>query len=78
MPPYNANTPSPSLPFLGTSLIDPLMIDNLAQDFNLEATQRANLHAFVTVSNNQYYLTALLLIALRGPDRYRRWFNGTI
>jgi hypothetical protein len=50
--PYNAITPSPSLSFSGTSLIDPLMIDNLAQDFNLEPTQRANLHAFVTVSNN--------------------------
>lgn len=77
--PYNANTPSPSSSFSGTSLIDPLMIDNLAQDFNLEPTQRANLHAFVTVGNDpHYYLTALLLIALRDPDRYRRWFNGTI
>ncbi|KIM71253.1 hypothetical protein PILCRDRAFT_830465, partial [Piloderma croceum F 1598] len=47
--PYNANTPSPSSSFSGTSLIDPLMIDNLAQDFNLEPTQRANLHAFVTI-----------------------------
>jgi hypothetical protein len=54
MPPLNVNTPSPSLSFSGTPLIDPLLIDNLAQDFNLEPTQRANLHAFVTVSNNQH------------------------
>ena len=78
MPPYNANTPSPSLSFTGTSLIDPLMIDNLAQDFNLEPTQRANLHAFVTVSNNKHYLPALLIVELCDADRYRRWFNGTI
>lgn len=30
-------------------MVEPLLIDNLAHDFQLEAVQRANLHAFLQV-----------------------------
>jgi hypothetical protein len=36
-------------PLSSTSAINPLMIDNLAKDFQLEPVQCANLHAFVQV-----------------------------
>jgi hypothetical protein len=49
---YHSSTPNTSsLMTSNTVNIDPLMIDNLAKDFNLEPMQRANLHAFVAVSN---------------------------
>jgi hypothetical protein len=51
------------VPFGTTSLVDPLMIDNLAKDFNLEATQRANLHAFITVSNHQFNIVISRAVA---------------
>lgn len=44
------------------SLIDPLMIDTLAKDFELEPRQRANLHAFVKVS--QLYANTPILILI--------------
>jgi hypothetical protein len=39
---------SPS-PLSSVPIIDPLAIDTLAKDFELEPVQRANLHAFVKV-----------------------------
>jgi len=53
MQPFEPSAPSPS--FTPRAVIDPLLIDNLAKDFNLEPTQRANLHAFITVSNQKVY-----------------------
>lgn len=37
------------VPTMSAPMIAPLVIDNLAKDFNLEPRQRANLHAFVKV-----------------------------
>jgi len=57
MQPYEPNAPSPSLSFTPSTVIDPLLIDNLAKDFNLEPTQRANLHAFITIGTADGSLT---------------------
>ena len=59
--PYHRDTPGPSLSFTPNSVIDPLMIDNLAKDFSLEPTQRANLHAFITVRDHKVYIVVSVL-----------------
>ena len=66
-PPFGSNVAAPSqnfrdtpLPLPSTPNIDPLAIDILAKDFNLEPVQRANLHAFIQVcglSPNPYSLS---------------------
>jgi hypothetical protein len=60
-------------PLSSTPIIDPLLVDNFAKDFQLEPVQCANLCAFIQVTRSLSLLAPIGLLIFYLKDRLGGW-----